>query len=288
VAAAILNDPEVRNRLADRGIHLSPDTWVVAAEHETTSDVVTILDPHLVPAGFAEPLAALERDLATAGAGASAERARRLPGDPRRVRERGADWAQVRPEWGLAGNAAFIAAPRSVTAGVDLASRSFLHSYDATTDPDGVALETILTAPLVVAQWISCQYYFSTVDPEVFGAGDKMLHNPIGGVGVILGDGGDLAVGLPSQSVSIGDRMVHEPLRLLALVQAPLEMIDAIVARNPGLRDLVGNEWIHIAARNGADEPWALRSPAGPWTVWQPADTDDAGPSTTTTNGMST
>ena len=83
----------------------------------------------------------------------------------------------------------FIIGPRSITAEHDLEGRAFLHStYVAEqSDPDGVALETIMTAPLVVAQWISAQYYFSTVDPGVFAAGDKMLHNPVGGVGVIVG-----------------------------------------------------------------------------------------------------
>lgn len=82
--------------------------------------------------------------------------------------------------WGLAGNAAFIVAPRSVTAGLDLQRRTFLHSYEAEVDTDGSALETILTAPLVVARRINCQYYFSTVSPQVFGAGTKTIHNVVG------------------------------------------------------------------------------------------------------------
>jgi uncharacterized protein YbcC (UPF0753/DUF2309 family) len=108
----------------------------------------------------------------------------------------------------------------------DLCGRAFLHSYDAALDADGVALETIMTAPLVVAHWISSQYYFSTVEPDVFGAGDKMLHNPVGGIGVVVGQSGDLAVGLPMQSVMLGEQRAHDPLRLLAVVQAPLDRID--------------------------------------------------------------
>ena len=105
---------------------------------------------------------------------------------------RSLDWAQVYPEWGLAGNAAFLVAPREVSRGIDLQRRVFLHSYEAEVDPDGSALETILTAPLVVAQWINCQYYFSTVAPEVFGAGTKTIHNVVGTAGVIAGHEGDL------------------------------------------------------------------------------------------------
>ena len=129
----------------------------------------------------------------------------------RHVAGRSLDWAQVYPEWGLAGNAAFVVAPREVTRGIDLQRRTFLHSYEADVDPDGSALETILTAPLVVAQWINCQYYFSTVAPEVFGAGTKTIHNVVGTAGVIAGHEGDLRLGLPWQSVATGQQLVHEP-----------------------------------------------------------------------------
>ena len=152
-----------------------------------------------------------------------------------RVRDRGRDWAQVRPEWGLAGNAVVHhRAPLDDRRATILRGRSFLHSYVAERDPDGVALETIMTAPLVVAQWISSQYYFSTVEPEIFGAGDKMLHNPVGGIGVVVGQSGDLAVGLPMQSVMLGEQRAHDPLRLLAVVQAPLDRIEGIILRNSG------------------------------------------------------
>ena len=200
------------------------------------------------------------------------DRAVRLPGNPDRVRDRGRDWAQVRPEWGLAGNAAFVIGPRSITAGHDLGGRVFLHSYVADRDPDGVALETIMTAPLVVAQWISAQYYFSTVDPDVFGAGDKMLHNPVGGIGVVVGQSGDLAVGLPLQSVMLGDQRAHDPLRLLAVVQAPLDRIERIILRNSGLRQLVEGEWIHVVARENEHDVWWSRTPRGSWEPWHPAD----------------
>ena len=138
----------------------------------------------------------------------------------RHVAGRSADWAQVYPEWGLAGNAALVA-PREVSSGKNLQRRVFLHSYSAEVDPDGSALETILTAPLVVAQWINCQYYFSTVAPEVFGAGTKTIHNVVGTAGVIAGHEGDLRLGLPWQSVATSERLVHEPMRLLAVIQAP-------------------------------------------------------------------
>jgi len=273
VVVAILNEPAVRAALAGRGIVVPDDTLFVAAQHDTPSDVVTILDRDAVPESHEQLVATFERDIAVAGERLAGERAKRLPGDPGKVRVRGHDWAQVRPEWGLAANAAFAIGPRSMTAGLDLACRVFLHSYDAESDGEGTALEAIMTAPLVVGVWISCQYYFSAVDPDQFGAGDKTLHNPVGGIGVMLGEGGDLQVGLPAQAVGIGNRRMHQSLRLLALIQAPFERIDAIIARNEVLQHYIGGKWMTLAARPHGDEPWSLRNPGGGWTPWRPADT---------------
>ena len=272
VAVAILNDPGVRAGLEERDITVPDDTFFVAAQHDTVSDEVTILDREAVPDTHERLVAAFERDVALAGERLARERAGRLPGDGEKVRVRGHDWAQVRPEWGLASNAAFVVGPRSITAGLDLACRVFLHSYDAESDGDGSALETILTAPLVVGQWISAQYYFSAVDPDQFGAGDKTLHNPVGGIGVVLGEGGDLQVGLPAQAVGVGDRRMHNPFRLLAVVQAPRERIEAIIERNQVLQELFGGKWITLAGRSNGDEPWSIRSPGGTWATWRPAD----------------
>ena len=272
IAVAILNDTDVRAGLVERGIVIPDDTWFVAAEHDTTADLVTVLDRYTIPAAARARVDVLQRDLDVAGERNALDRAERLPGRAARVRDRGRDWAQVRPEWGLAGNASFVIGPRSLTAGHDLEGRSFLHSYVAERDPDGVALETIMTAPLVVAQWISSQYYFSTVEPEIFGAGDKMLHNPVGGIGVVVGQSGDLAVGLPMQSVMLGEQRAHDPLRLLAVVQAPLDRIEAIILRNSGLRQLVEGEWIHVVARETDDDAWSFRTPSGGWEPWHLAD----------------
>jgi uncharacterized protein YbcC (UPF0753/DUF2309 family) len=275
-AVAILNRPEIRDGLRSAGIDIPAHTWFVAAQHDTAVDRVTLLDLHLVPGEYAADVARLEFDLRRAGARLAAERCALLPGAARtpgagraarHVRTRSSDWAQVYPEWGLAGNAAFIVAPRSVTRGLDLQRRTFLHSYAAEVDPEGSALETILTAPLVVAQWINCQYYFSTVAPRVFGAGTKTVHNVVGGAGVIAGHTGDLQLGLPWQSVSDGERLLHEPQRLLAVVQAPLDRIDMIVERNPVLQQLFGNDWLAMAARENPGEPWRRWTRAG-WRLW--------------------
>ncbi|MCB0932314.1 MAG: DUF2309 domain-containing protein [Mycobacterium sp.] len=279
-AATILNQPEVRAELRLLGIDIPVETYFLAAQHDTATDRVSLLDTHLVPPSHQAQVDTLRADLARAGAALAAERSALLPGAPadmsdpsafRHVAGRSADWAQVYPEWGLAGNAAFLVAPREVSSGKNLQRRVFLHSYSAEVDPDGSALETILTAPLVVAQWINCQYYFSTVAPEVFGAGTKTIHNVVGTAGVIAGHEGDLRLGLPWQSVATSERLVHEPMRLLAVIQAPLGRIDTVVERNPILQRLFGNGWLTVAARENAGQQWQRWTPAG-WRAWRTSD----------------
>ncbi|MCB0961930.1 MAG: DUF2309 family protein, partial [Acidimicrobiales bacterium] len=187
----------------------------------------------------------------------------------RRIRGRGRDWSEPVAELGLAGNAAFIAGPRSLTRGTDLGGRAFLHSYEPERDPDGTVLAGILTAPLVVAQWINAQYHFSATDPEILGAGSKAVHNPIGRLGVLSGPGGDLRRGLPLQSVRAGSTLLHEPVRLLAVITGRLDHIDAAIAGSPTLRTLVEGEWIHLVARPGPDEPWHQRTADG-WIEREP------------------
>lgn len=274
-AAALLNDEQVRAGLRAAGIDVPADTWFLAAEHDTATDRVQLLDAHLVPASHACDLQTLARDLHAAGERLASERCRELPGAAgsqeggalRHVRSRSTDWAQVYPEWGLVGNAAFVIGPRTMTQGLDLGRRTFLHSYDAQVDNDGSLLETILTAPLVVAQWINSQYYFSSVDPDHFGAGNKTVHNVVGGIGVLAGFGGDLKQGLPWQSVGVGDQLRHEPMRLLAVVQAPLERVSDIIDRNPLLQRLFHGSWITLACRAEAADPWQRHTPHG-WTSW--------------------
>ncbi len=246
--ANLLNDAGVRSGLAQRGIAIPAATLFVAALHDTTTDAVTLFaDDHPAAAGRAD----LERArawLAAAGALARAERALRLPrgGDGRGLDRRSRDWAEVRPEWGLAGCRAFVAAPRHRTAGRDLAGRAFLHDYDWRQDEDFGVLELILTAPVVVASWISLQYYGSAVAPALFGGGNKLLHNVVGGIGVVEGNGGVLRAGLPWQSVHDGRALVHEPLRLTVCIEAPTTAIAAILARHPGVQSLFDNRWLHL------------------------------------------
>ena len=259
VAAGVLNDPEVRIGLRRKGIDIPEDTWFLGCLHDTTTDAIAIFDQDEVPSQFAPHLAELKRWLARASAMARAERAARLGIDggdvDGQVIARSRDWAQVRPEWGLAGNAAFIVAPRQRTRGIDLGGRAFLHSYDWQQDEGFGILQLIMTAPMVVGSWINLQYYGSTVNNRAFGSGNKVLHNVVGTLGVIEGNAGDLRTGLPWQSVHDGRRFIHEPLRLNVVIEAPLAAMDDVIARNAGVRELVENRWIHLFAIDGTGRP---------------------------------
>jgi uncharacterized protein YbcC (UPF0753/DUF2309 family) len=252
VLATICNDDEVQSALRDRGFDIPEDTVFVAGEHNTTTDEVTLYDD-AVPESHRADLEALRSDLETARAGAAAERTESMGADAadpvRETERRAADWAETRPEWGLAGNAGFVIGPRDLTDGLDLDGRSFLHSYDWSTDPDGEALAAIMQGPMVVTQWINSQYYFATVDSAVYGSGSKVTHNPVGNVGVYQGNGGDLMGGLPLQSLKAADDdPYHQPLRLSTVIHAPVERITDILSEHDGIAQLLDNGWLHLTA----------------------------------------
>ena len=248
--AQLLNDRNVRAALAPQGIEIPLDTVFVAGLHNTTTDEVQLFDLNGVSE---ENVRRVRAWLAAAGVMARSERALKLPrAEEATIGRRSVDWAETRPEWALAGCSAFIAAPRKRTSGRDLAGRAFLHDYDWKQDLDFSVLELILTAPVVVASWISLQYYGSTVSPQVFGGGNKLLHNVTGGLGVVEGNGGLLRVGLPWQSVHDGERHIHEPLRLSVCVEAPREAIADVLGRHPGVRALFDNRWLHLFALDDA------------------------------------
>ena len=246
--AALLNDPETRNGLAADGMHIPEDTLFVAGLHDTTTDRVTLFED-AAPAAHGFDLDQAKEWLQRAGDLARQERAQRLPrARAKSIAGRAANWAEVRPEWGLAGCSAFIAAPRAITVGSNLKGRAFLHSYDWQADPDFGTLELILTAPVVVASWISLQYYGSSVAPAVYGGGNKLIHNVVGGIGVIEGNGGVLRPGLSWQAVHDGEKLIHDPLRLTVFIEAPVGAISRILSRHDQVRELFDKGWLHLVA----------------------------------------
>lgn len=246
VLVQLLNDPDVRDALrTQHRIGIPQSTRFMAALHNTTTDELGCLDDL--------PDEAVSAWLQAASQQARQERAPRLKigafGKPLTalLQRRACDWSQTRPEWGLANNACFVVAPRQATRHVNFGGRSFLHDYDAHRDEGDRILEQIMTAPMVVTHWINMQYNASVTDPRKFGSGNKVLHNVVGGhLGVFEGNGGDLRIGLPLQSVHDGQQWMHQVLRLSVFISAPRDAISRIVAKHRMLQDLVNNEWLFL------------------------------------------
>ncbi|MFO8231605.1 MAG: DUF2309 domain-containing protein [Longimonas sp.] len=270
--AAMCNEPSVRGGLRERGIDIPDDTVFLAAEHNTTTDAVTLFRTPELTDAQATHVVRLRRDLRAAQQRATAERAPSLRGArPKQstadTQRRAADWAEARPEWGLSGNAAFIIGPRDLTAPLNLQGRVFLHAYDWQTDPNATALKQIMAGPLVVGEWINTQYYFSTVDNAVYGSGSKITQNVVGNMGVWQGNGGDLMTGLPLQSLQSDDTTpYHHPLRLMAVIQAPVARVEQVLDRNVQLRTLFDHEWMALAVMDPEEDNIVRRyQPGGTW-----------------------
>ena len=169
--------------------------------------------------------------------------------------------------------AAFIAAPRQLTRGLNLEGRVFLHDYQWRQDEDSSVLTLIMTAPLVVAHWINMQYYASTVCTGKWGAGSKTIHNVVGMHGVCSGNAGDLQVGLPIESLHDGVKWRHDgvkwrhdPLRLLAIIAAPCDKITRVVCQHSLVATLLDNQWIGLIAIDHDTEHKLYRyQPKGRW-----------------------
>jgi len=258
--ARLANHPQVREVLsADHGIQIPESTVFIGAEHNTTTDEITIFDA-AVPTSHEPQLQALKENLLKAQQTATQERLGVDKNSVSLALNKATHWGETRPEWGLAKNAGFVIAPRSLTQKKNLEGHCFLHSYEWELDPEGAALEGIMQGPMVVTQWINNHYYFSTVDNDTFGGGSKITHNITGKFGVVQGNGGDLKMGLPLQSLKETDRdLYHKPLRLSVLIQAPVRRVSEILLRNENLKQLLDNEWIYLMVMDPLQQNTVMR-----------------------------
>ncbi len=250
--AQILNDPRVRARLERRGLVIPAETVFVGGMHNTSSDTVTFYDTDLVPASHRDLFESVRTIVEVACEQDAHERSRRFDSAPlelsfaaarQHVEGRAEDLAQVRPEWGHATNALSIVGRRAWTRGLFFDRRAFLTSYDPNQDDaDHTILTRILQAVFPVCAGINLEYYFSSVDNPGWGCGTKLPHNITGLLGVMDGAGSDLRTGLPWQMVEI-----HEPVRLLNIIETTPEAMLRILERNEGIARLCRNEWVHLA-----------------------------------------
>jgi uncharacterized protein YbcC (UPF0753/DUF2309 family) len=249
--AAMANRPEVRERLRERGIDIPANTCFIGGYHDTCNDEVELYDLDALPATHQADLERVRESLEKARVRDAHERARRFESCPadaqpaealRHVEERSEHLAQPRPEYGHCTNAVCIVGRRSLTRGLFLDRRAFLASYDAGQDPDDQSLAAVLAAVVPVCAGISLEYYFSFVDNDRYGCGTKLPHNVTGLVGVMDGHASDLRTGLPWQMVEI-----HEPVRILFVVETTTERLMKVVNASAALRQVVGNRWIRLA-----------------------------------------
>ncbi|MGZ8376019.1 MAG: DUF2309 domain-containing protein [Gemmatirosa sp.] len=250
--AEMANDPDVRAAVAARGVTICDDVWFVGGLHDTSSDDVTLYDLERLPVGHADAFQRAHDVLDRARRESAAERCRRFDDAPlglsaddalRHVEARASHLAQPRPEYGHCTNAIAVVGRRRITRGLHLDRRPFLVSYDPTQDENHAILERILAAVGPVGAGISLEYYFSSVDNERFGCGTKLPHNVTGLIGVMAGHQSDLRTGLPLQMVEI-----HEPMRLLLIVDATPDALLAVAGRQAEVAELVVNEWVQLVS----------------------------------------
>nr|MBC7614198.1 DUF2309 domain-containing protein [Pseudopedobacter sp.] len=252
--ANIANQKAVKIALKEEfEIHIPENTYFLGAEHNTTTDEIVLFDSQ-APSTHLKLIQDLKLDLKQSQQTATHERLGKNKDSLKTAHKKANNWAETRPEWGLAKNAAFIVGPRNLTKDINLGGRCFLHSYDWEKDNEGKALEAIMQGPMVVGQWINSHYYFSTVNNEQFGGGSKITQNVTGKLGVVQGNGGDLKIGLPLQSIKSSDQeMYHQPLRLSVVIQAPYNWIIDIIERNESIKTLLDNEWLYLMVMDPTD-----------------------------------
>ena len=252
VAAWMANQPEVRSLLLAKGVHIPDDTHFVGALHDTTRDEMEYYDEAGIPASLQEQHRRNKASFLQALEHNACERARRFDlihshAAPARiharVKRRSVSLFEPRPELNHATNALCLVGRRQMSRHLFLDRRAFMNSYDPETDADGTMLSNILRALTPVAGGINLEYYFSRTDNQLLGAGTKLPHNVMGLLGVANGADGDLRTGLPAQMVEM-----HEPLRLLVVVEQKPEVIEKVLKAHPPTREWYQNGWIHLVA----------------------------------------
>lgn len=250
--AQMANNPRVRRILAEDGLPIPDDVHFVGAYHNTCDDGLTFHDLDRLPASHRRVYERVRAAADEARRRNAHERCRRFEsagplltvGEAlRHVEARAEDLSQTRPEYGHATNAVCIVGRRSWTRGLFLDRRAFLASYDPTRDDDaGSTLAAQLRAVTPVCAGINLEYYFSSVDPTGYGCGTKLPHNITSLLGVMDGAASDLRPGLSLQMVEL-----HEPMRVLFVVETAPETLLAILDREESLGRLARNGWVQLA-----------------------------------------
>lgn len=245
------NHTSVRRELIKRGISIPTETQFLPALHDTTRDEIVFYDDELL---HLSNLISHKENAITfkkALSNNAIERSRRfdtidstdsMSKVHEKIKRRSVSLFEPRPELNHATNAMCIVGRRSVSDHVFLDRRSFMNSFDYEVDPKGDYLAGILNAVAPVGGGINLEYYFSRVDNHKLGAGSKLPHNVMGLIGVANGIDGDLRPGLPSQMIE-----VHDPLRLLIVVEHFPEIVKYAITKVPATYEWFINNWVNLA-----------------------------------------
>jgi uncharacterized protein YbcC (UPF0753/DUF2309 family) len=252
------NHKEVRTKLRERGIVIPEATQFLGGLHDTTRDEFSFYDENSLNEknnashSFNKAMLSNALDLN------AKERSRRFmsidsKGNAAKIHEkvklRSVSLFEPRPELNHATNSLCIVGRRGLTKDLFLDRRSFMNSYNYEIDPDGKYLLNILNAAAPVCGGINLEYYFSRVDNQKLGAGSKLPHNVMGLIGVANGIEGDLRPGLPYQMIE-----VHDPLRLMIIVEHKPDVVLDTILRNPATYNWFINEWVRLAVIDPVDK----------------------------------
>jgi len=274
--AWMANHESVRAILSERGIEIPAGTRFIAALHNTSRDEITYFDKHLLQQHPAPGLHDFQHAMKKALQRNARERCRWFELGPQshsneeaheHVMERASSIFEPRPEYNHSNNLYAIVGRRELTKDLYMDRRAFLHSYDPATDAQGDIMARILSAVIPVCGGINLEYLFSRIDNSVYGAGTKLPHNVIGLLGVANGVEGDLRTGLPSQMIE-----VHEPARLLIVVDQTREILDKTIAKLGPLKEWLDNEWVRFVSCHPTSRELSLYSVNG----WEAIEFSDA------------
>ncbi|MDD1622250.1 MAG: DUF2309 domain-containing protein [Methylococcaceae bacterium] len=274
--AWMANHDGVREILRERGIAIPDTTRFVPALHNTSRDEITYFDQQDLAKHPIKELHAFKQAMQHALQRNARERCRWFELGPQshsseeahdHVIARASSIFEPRPEYNHSNNLYCIVGRRALTRHLFMDRRAFLHSYDSETDATGEILVKIMSAIIPVCGGINLEYLFSRVDNSVYGAGTKLPHNVIGLLGVANGVEGDLRTGLPQQMIE-----VHEPARLLIVIEQSREVIDMAFARIGDLKEWADNDWVRVAACQPGSKALSLYTKSGWEAIELPAE----------------
>lgn len=252
VFAYMANYRPVRELLKARGLSIPDATQFVGGMHDTASDEAKFYDEGVLTEKNSRLHNKNKQLFENALDLDAKERSRRFMSiDTKQpierirndIKKRSVSYYEPRPELGHGTNALCVVGRRSLTKHLFLDRRAFLNSYDYTSDPEGTLLLNVLMPLGTVCGGINLEYFFSRMDNYKLGAGTKLPHNVMGLIGVANSSDGDLRSGLPLQMIE-----VHDPVRLLMIVEHYPEVVKRVIHANPDLYEWFAKEWIHLVA----------------------------------------